>query len=58
MGYRYQRPDPKECFSNWLDYQSELIHLTMHKGYTKEQAIELLKVWELDMIADNIGHIG
>lgn len=58
MDYRYYKPDPKECFSRWLDSQSDLIMLTIQKGYTEEQAIELLKVWQLCLIADNTGNIG
>lgn len=58
MSYGYRRPDPKESFERWLNLQSELISLAVQKGYTQEQAIELLKVLQLATIADNTGMIG
>lgn len=58
MAYGYQRLDPKEQFRSWLRFQSELIVVAAQEGYTEEQAIEMLKIWQLTGIHDNTGLIG
>lgn len=55
MAYNYQRPDPKVLFRNWLKYQSELIGVAVQEGFTREEAIEMLKVYCLNGIEGNIG---
>lgn len=58
MAYGYNRPDPAEAFRSWLKYQAELITIAEQEGYTREQAIELLKAYTLRGIEDNTGLIG
>lgn len=47
----YWRNAPEEAFSFSLTTYNELIKEAMESGYTKDQAIELLKVWALLAIA-------
>lgn len=58
MAYMNNRPDPKEAFRNWLRYQSDLIVIATQGGYTEDQAIEMLKIYELEGIKVNTGLIG
>lgn len=58
MAYGYQRPDPVESFRSCLRFYSELIVVAKQEGYSDDQAIEMLKVYYLDSIKDNIGMIG
>ena len=44
MTYGYMRPDPVEQFKGALGYYSDFITAAVKMGYTKEEAIELLKV--------------
>lgn len=55
MSYGYMRPDPVKVFRNTLEYYEKLIDEAVKMGYTKDQAIELLKVWALEGIEDTIG---
>lgn len=57
MAYMNNRPDPADAFRNWLTYQSELIAIAMQAGYTRDQAIEMLKVYTLERIKVHIGVI-
>lgn len=58
MAYGYMRPEPIEVFRNWVKFQTKLIEVALEEGYTREEAIELLKVHHLDSISDNTGLIG
>lgn len=49
--------DPKANFRNWVKYQKELIGIAMEEGFTREEAIQLLIVDQLDAIRDGIGSI-
>ena len=53
MAYGYMRLDPVEQCKNALGYYDKLIAVAMEKGYTKDQAIELLKVYGLFGIESN-----
>lgn len=55
MAYGYMRPDPVGLFRDWLRYQQRLIAVAMEEGYTRQEAIEMLKIHQLDSIRDNIG---
>ncbi len=55
MSYGYVPVDPVKVFRNTLGYYEGLIHAAMEAGYTKDQAIELLKVWALKGIEETIG---
>ena len=57
MSYMHNRPDPAEAFRNWLRYQTDLIAIAMKAGYTRDQAIEMLKVYTLEGIKVHIGVI-
>lgn len=48
--------DPEQYFLNWLRGQKDLIRIAMAEGFTKDQAIEILKVYALTGIEDNIGN--
>ena len=58
MAYVLNRPDPVDAFRNWLRCQSKLIAVAEQEGYTREQAIELLKAYALNGIEDNTRLIG
>ncbi len=55
MPYGYVPVDPVKVFRNTLGYYEGLIRAAMEMGYTKDQAIELLKVWALREISEEIG---
>lgn len=58
MAYGYQRPDPIDLFRNAVGHYKKLIDAAKEEGFTEEQAIELLKVYQLDTIGRNTGLIG
>ncbi|WP_313341172.1 hypothetical protein [Lacrimispora sp.] len=51
------RLDPADAFRNWLKYQTELVSIAMQAGYTRDQAIEMLKIYTLEGIKVHIGVI-
>ena len=55
MSYGYVPVDPVKVFQNVLGHYDKLINAAMEMGYTKNQAIELLKVWALKGIGEEIG---
>lgn len=55
MPYGYVPVDPVKVFQNVLGHYDKLINVAMEMGYTKDQAIELLKVWALREISEEIG---
>lgn len=57
MAYGYAVSDPHKVFRSWVQYQSELIDIAVGEGYTRQEAIEILKVWKLYGIEDNTGMI-
>lgn len=57
MAYGYQRVDPREVFRGSVKYQKELIEIAMEEGFTREEALQLLIVDQLDAIRDNIAAI-
>lgn len=56
MSYGYMRPDPVKVFWDTLGYYEKLIDEAEKMGYTKDQAIELLKVWALKGIEETVGN--
>ena len=58
MSYGYTRPDPKEAFRSWLTYHRDLIKIAVEEGFTRDQAIEMLKAYFLNGVEDNTGAIG
>lgn len=50
---RYEA-DIKENFRMWLQEQEGLIEVAKTFGYSTGEAIELLKLWELTDINDNL----
>lgn len=57
MAYGYQRVDPREVFRSSVKYWKELIEIAMEEGFTREEAMQLLIVDQLDAIRDVIGSI-
>jgi uncharacterized protein Yka (UPF0111/DUF47 family) len=45
-------------FKNWLKEQAALIEAAQGEGFSKGEAIELLKIYRLEGIADSIEDIG
>lgn len=46
-----------ECFQNWFLQQKRRIEMLQKEGLSRSEAIEMLKVLELDSISESIGHI-
>ncbi len=55
MPYGYVPVDPVKVFQNVLGHYDKFINVAIEMGYTKDQAIELLKVWALKGIEEMIG---
>lgn len=51
MAYGYMRPDPVEQFRNTAGHYKLLISTAMEEGFTRAEAIELLKVYALSDVA-------
>ncbi|MDF2537706.1 MAG: hypothetical protein K0S76_727 [Herbinix sp.] len=54
-------PTPEESFRKWTSNMEWRIEVLMEKGFTKDQAIELLKVYmlgDLENIFDAVNSIG
>jgi hypothetical protein len=45
-------------FRNWLKEQAALIEAARGEGFSREEAVELLKIYRLEGIADSIEDIG
>lgn len=58
MSYGYMVPDPVEQFKSALGHYDKLICAAMEQGYTKDQAIELLKVYGIFSIDRNTSCTG
>lgn len=54
MAYGYSRPDPKKLFRDSCQYYRVLVNIAVSEGFTEEQAIELIKINELEDIKDSI----
>lgn len=57
MAYRYNRPDPTKLFHDSCRHYRMLINIAVSEGFTEEQAIELIKINELEGINDSLGVI-
>jgi len=56
----YKKPTPEESFSNWTLTTRWKIEILMNNGFTKDQAIEMLKVYmlcDLEIIGDAINNL-
>ncbi len=58
MAYGHMRPDPVELFKNTVGYYKKLIDATQAEGFTRQEAIELLKIYALCGIEDDLGSMG
>lgn len=50
--------EPIETFKTSLGIYGQMVAAAMEQGYTKAQALELVKVWALMTVADSIDDIG
>ena len=50
--YQISQEHKDRIFRNWIAEQNHRIEILAEFGFTKEQAIEMLKVQGLQMIAD------
>lgn len=56
----YKKPSPDESFINWVQIMKRKIDVLMESGFSKDQAIEMLKVYmlsDLENVADAISCI-
>lgn len=44
---RTKQPDEDVAFRSWLRAQSELIVTAVQEGYTQEEAVEMVKVYQM-----------
>lgn len=44
---RTKQPDEDAAFRSWLRAQSELIVTAVQEGYTQEEAVEMVKVYQM-----------
>ena len=44
---RAKQPDEDVAFRSWLRAQSELIVTAVQEGYTQEEAVEMVKVYQM-----------
>ena len=57
MACKYQQQDPKETFRNSVKFMTKLIEVAEQEGYTRTEAIELLKIYALNGIDSNTGRM-
>ena len=56
MAWGYTNTDPVKTFSNQVEFYAKLIQAAEAQGFTRQEAIELLKVDKLHAIADEISY--
>ena len=44
---RVKQPDEDAAFRSWLRAQSELIVTALQEGYTQEEAVEMVRVYQM-----------
>lgn len=49
--------DNNKYFKNWIREQSEAIVLAKMEGYSEEEAMELLKLYQIERIADAMDRV-
>lgn len=57
MAYGYMRPDPVEQFGGAVGHYKLLIAAAIEEGFTRAEAIELIKIWQLAGISSGIDSI-
>lgn len=56
MSYGYQRSDPVKLFADRAGYYMQMIQAAEQQGFTRQEAIEILKVDNLHLIESAIGN--
>lgn len=58
MTYGRAQLDVKKTFRDWLTFQRDLIDIAEEEGFTRDQAVEMLKAYFLSEIDVNTSMIG
>lgn len=58
MTYGRAQLDVKKTFRDWLNFQRDLIDIAVEEGFTRDQAVEMLKAYFLSEIDVNTSMIG
>ena len=58
MAYGYMRPDPVKAFRDCAGFYQQMIAAAESQGFTRQEAIELLKIQALRSIDDDLGSMG
>lgn len=58
MTYGRAQLDVKKTFRDWLTFQRDLIDIVVEEGFTRDQAVEMLKAYFLSEIDVNTSMIG
>ncbi len=58
MTYGRAQLDVKKTFRDWLTFQCDLIDIAVEEGFTRDQAVEMLKAYFLSEIDVNTSMIG
>ena len=58
MTYGRAQLDVKKTFRDWLTSQRDLIDIAVEEGFTRDQAVEMLKAYFLSEIDVNTSMIG
>ena len=58
MTYGRAQLDVKKTFRDWLTFQRDLIDISVEEGFTRDQAVEMLKAYFLSEIDVNTSMIG
>ena len=57
MTYGRAQLDVKKTFRDWLTFQRDLIDIAVEEGFTRDQAVEMLKAYFLSEIAVSLKNI-
>ena len=57
MGYWRNLNAPMEAFKTSLEIYGQMVGAAMEQGYSKDQAIDLVKVWALLTVANSVDDI-
>ena len=58
MTYGRAQLDVKKTFRDWLTFRRDLIDIAVEEGFTRDQAVEMLKAYFLSEIDVNTSMIG
>ena len=56
MSYGYMRPDPVTLFADRAGFYRKLIEAAEKEGFTRQEAIEILKVDKLHIITEELAN--